>query len=309
MEEKRNFKHDRLRCAELTKEIRKMCRKAKEEYHESLCKEVEELDKKHNPRAYNMIKKLTKKRISSNNNIKDKDGNTLTTEQDILLRWAEYVEDLYNYKDRPLKITPEVLQYMTVQIDSEEVKSIIASLPKKKATGADAIPAELLQYMGNDGINPMTKIINNYYNTGELPEDFLSTTFITIPKVSGTQNCNEHRTISLISHASIENRLGDSQLGFRKGRGTRDGICQLRFMSERLIEKNKKLFVCYVDYKKAFDKIKHVALSKMLAEYNVPNEEIRLISSIYDYQEAQIRINTSLSRKVKIKQGVRQGCI
>ena len=47
----------------------------------------------------------------------------------------------------------------------------------------------------------------------------------------------------------------------------------------------------------------------MLAEYNVPNEEIRLISSICDYQEAQIRINTSLSRKVKIKQGVRQGCI
>ena len=47
----------------------------------------------------------------------------------------------------------------------------------------------------------------------------------------------------------------------------------------------------------------------MLAEYNVPNEEIRLISSIYDYQEAQSRINTSLSRKVKITQGVRQGCI
>ena len=47
----------------------------------------------------------------------------------------------------------------------------------------------------------------------------------------------------------------------------------------------------------------------MLAEYNVPNEEIRLISSIYDYQEAHIRINISLSRKVKIKQSVRQGCI
>ena len=206
---------------------------------------------------------------------------------------------------------------MKVHIDSDEVKSIIASLPKKKATGADAIPTELLQYMGNDGINLMTKIINNCYNTGELPEDFLSTTFITIPKVSGTQNCNEHQTISLSSHGSkvllqviksritplIENRLGDSQLGFRKGRGTRDGICQLRLMSERLIEKNKKLFVCYIDYKKAFDKIKHVALSKMHAEYNVPNEEIRLISSIYDYQEAQIRINTSLFRKVEIKQG------
>ena len=64
-----------------------MCHKAKQEYHESLCKEMEELVRKLNPKAYNMIKKLTNKRISSNNNIKDKDGNTLTTEQDILLRW------------------------------------------------------------------------------------------------------------------------------------------------------------------------------------------------------------------------------
>ena len=71
-------------------------------------------------------------------------------------------------------------------------------------------------------------------------------------------------------------------------------------MSERLLETNKKLFVCYIDYNKAFDKIKHVALSKMCAEYNVPNEDVRLTSNIYDYQKAQIRINTSLSRQVKI---------
>ena len=74
---------------------------------------------------------------------------------------AEYVEVLYNDKDRPVKITPEVSKYMKVHIDSEEVKSIIASLPKKKATGADEIQAELLQYMRNDGINLMSKVINN----------------------------------------------------------------------------------------------------------------------------------------------------
>ena len=61
--------------------------------------------------------------------------------------------------------------------------------------------------------------------------------------------------------------------------------------------------------KKALDKVEHISLSKLLAEYNIPNEEIRLISNINDNQEAQIRINNSLYRKVKIKQGVRQGCI
>ena len=80
-------------------------------------------------------------------------------------------------------------------------------------------------------------------------------------------------------------------------------------MAERLIEKKNKLLICYFDYKKEFDKVKHIALSKLLAEYNIPNEENRLISNIYDNQEAQIRINNSLSRKVKIKQVVRQGYI
>ena len=86
MEERRNCEHDRLRYAELTMEIRRMCRKAKQEYREILCREIEELGRKHNPKAYNMITKLTNKRINTNSNIKNKDGNTLTTEQDILLR-------------------------------------------------------------------------------------------------------------------------------------------------------------------------------------------------------------------------------
>ena len=80
-------------------------------------------------------------------------------------------------------------------------------------------------------------------------------------------------------------------------------------MAERLIEKKKKLLICYIYYKKAFDKVKHIALSKLLPEYNIPNEDIRLICKICDNKEAQIRSTNSLSRKVKIKQGVKQGCI
>ena len=63
-----------------------MCHKAKQEYQESLCKEIEELNRNHNPKANNIIKKLRDKRISSNSNIKNNDGNTLTTEQRIMQR-------------------------------------------------------------------------------------------------------------------------------------------------------------------------------------------------------------------------------
>ena len=140
MEERRNFRHNKLRYIELIKEIRRMCRKVKQKYQESLCKEIEELDRKHNQKAYNIIKKLTNKGISGNSNIKDKDGNTLTTEKEIVQRCAEYSHDDTN---RPLKIRCEVSQYKKAHIDREKVKSIIESLPTGEATGKDEIPAEL----------------------------------------------------------------------------------------------------------------------------------------------------------------------
>ena len=102
----------------------------------------------------------------------EKDRNTLTTEQEIIQRCADYVEDLYNDTGRPFNRTPKVSRFMKVHIDKEEVESIIESLPERKATGTDEIPDELLWFMGNESIDQVTKIINNCYNTGELPEAF-----------------------------------------------------------------------------------------------------------------------------------------
>ena len=76
---------------------------------------------------------------------------------------------------------------------------------------------------------------NNIYRTGKIPEDFTKNVFIPLPKVQGAQDCNDFRTISLISHTSkillqlvkdritpiIERHLAETQMGFRKGKGTK----------------------------------------------------------------------------------------
>ena len=106
-----------------------------------------------------------------------------------------------------------------------------------------------------------------------------------------------------------EKRLSENQLGFREGRGTRDAICQIRLLSERMVSKNKKIFACFIDYKKAFDKVSHSRLIQVLKKYEVPPEEIRLISNLYWSQTAQIRGKSEDSRSFKIEKGVRQGCV
>src|SRR5437867_4071364 len=137
---------------------------------------------------------------------------------------------------------------------SQLVYQKIKELPKGKACGSDNISAELLQCMGEKGIEIMTRLINKLYKSGYIPEDFRESIFVPIPKVSKAQEYGYFRTIALISHASkillhlikrritpvIERQLGDSQMGFRKGKGTRDAIFQLRMISERITQMNRE---------------------------------------------------------------------
>ena len=83
--------------------------------------------------------------------------------------------------------------------------------------------------------------------------------------------------------------MSENQLGFRQGQGTRDAICQIRLLAERMVSKNKKIFACFIDYKEAFDKVNHSRLIQVLKKFEVPPEEIRLISNLYWSQTAPIR--------------------
>jgi len=111
-------------------------------------------------------------------------------------------------------------------------------------------------------------------DTGDWPNDWKKAVFVTIPKVSGTTNCEDHRIIALISHTSkillrilhnrmrnvTEEQIADVQMGFRKGVGTRDQIFNLRLLIEKAKEASSPLYLAFVDYKKAFDSVKHTRL-------------------------------------------------
>ena len=140
-----------------------------------------------------------------------------------------------------------------MEITEEEIRKTVNKLSNNKATGSDEIPAEFLKTMGNNCLKKMTTLINEIYRTEQYPTDFLISTFIPIPKISRATKCEDHRTISLISHASkillhiikdritpiIDRHLEETQVGFRKSKGTRDGIYLLRTIAQRRIEKKK----------------------------------------------------------------------
>ena len=79
------------------------------------------------------------------------------------------------------------------------------------------------------------------------------------------------------------------------------------FMTIEIVELECGLYCCL--YKKAFDKVNHNKLIEILTKYDVPSEELTLISNLYWSQTAQIRGRSEDSQSFKIEKGVRQGCV
>ncbi|KAF7247849.1 Retrovirus-related Pol polyprotein from type-2 retrotransposable element R2DM [Varanus komodoensis] len=99
------------------------------------------------------------------------------------------------------------------------------------------------------------------------------------------------------------------QAGFRRGRGSRDQIANIRWIMEKVREFQKNIYFCFTDYAKAFDCVDHNKLGQILKEMGVPDHPICLLRNLYAGQEATVRTGHGTTDWFKIEKGVRQGCI
>ena len=107
----------------------------------------------------------------------------------------------------------------------------------------------------------------------------------------------------------MNRELPDVQAGFRKGRGTRDQIANIRWIIEKAREFHKNIYFCFIDYAKAFDCVDHNKLWKILKEMGIPDHLICLLRNLYAGQEATVRTGHGTTDWFQIGKGVHQGCI
>ena len=103
--------------------------------------------------------------------------------------------------------------------------------------------------------------------------------------------------------------LPDVQAGFRKGRGTRDQIANIRWIMEKAKEFHKNIYFCFIDYAKAFDCVDHKKLWKILEEMGIPDHLTCFLSNVYAGQEATVRTGCGTTDWFQIGKGVHQGYI
>ena len=160
--------------------------------------------------------------------------------------------------------------------------------------------------------------------TQQSPQDWKQSIPIPIPKKGSTKECANHWTIALISHASkvmlkilharlqhyANQELPDVQAGFRKGRGTRDEIANIRWIIQKARGlKKKKIYLCFISYAKVFDCVDHNKLWKALKEVGISDHFTCLLRNLYADQEATVRTLYGTTDGFKIEKGVQQGCL
>ena len=152
-------------------EIKKGMKKAKMNWIEEQCQDIEDNMKKNNSKkTYQLVKDLTSTKQGRTTTIQDKDGKCLTEEQDILKRWSEYCSELYNYiatGDTEVLNVPPATDNDNYPILREEVEAAMKSLKKGKSAGADNVPAELVQAGAEATISALLTTCNKIWQTEE----------------------------------------------------------------------------------------------------------------------------------------------
>ena len=102
----------------------------------------------------------------------------------------------------------------------------------------------------------------------------------------------------------MNRELPDVQAGFRKGRGTRDHIANIRWIMEKAREFQKNIYFCFIDYIKAFDYVDHNKLWKILKEMGVPDHLACPLRNLYAGQETTVRTGHGTTDWFQIRKGV-----
>ena len=107
----------------------------------------------------------------------------------------------------------------------------------------------------------------------------------------------------------MNRKLPDDQAGFRKGRGTRDQIANIRWNTEKAREFQKNIHFYFIDYAKTFDCVDHKKLWKIRKEMGISYYLTCLLRNLYSGQEATVRTGHGTTDWFQIGKGGCQGCV
>ncbi|XP_029174698.1 uncharacterized protein LOC114943274 [Nylanderia fulva] len=202
MERRRLLKNRQEEYRRVQTLIKKEIRIAKQNWMKEKCEELEWLISRHD--SFNIHRK----------------NKVILEEREIKRTWQEYVAGLFEDARSDIQAGAEEPEGPVIL--KSELLHAITSARSGKAAGPDEIPMELIKLIDEDNIATILGLFNRIYNTGVIPEEWLISTFVTIPKKQRPKRCADFRLISLMSHMLktflhkiFKETIGDTKLGIK----------------------------------------------------------------------------------------------
>ena len=208
-------------------------------------------------------------------------------------------------------------------ITKEEILLALRKLKCKKAAGPDGIIGELLKNSGVIIVDYFVVFFNALFDRGLFPDSWTESVILPLYKKGDVNNPENYRGISLCNISSkvyssvINNRLqrwvnihdttGEWQAGFKKDHSTIDHMFTLLACVQKQFSLNRKLYVAFIDFEKAFDSINRNLLWPILLKSRIKGKCLRCIRSMYESVRAKVRCGSKLTDVIHCSYGVKQG--
>ena len=317
----------------LENEYRKTKQKCKRQYRDKIRQKLEQCHST-NPSSYWKLWKSFKTKSSNNSKLTLEDFNVYfrnQTKPPII----SYHDDKYMKEIRDF-----VLAYNIDSVESgfkeslsedicngpitiEEIIAHLGRLKNNKAAGADGIPGEFLKYVTDELCEPLFVLYNSMFDRGDWPSKWAEGIINPVHKKSSVNDPDNYRKITVmpalgkVFESILNSRLAfrnlalsiddPYQFGFKGGSRTTDNMFILQSIIYRQKFKRKPLYLCFVDFTKAFDYVDRYALYYKLIKRGVYGKLLNIICNMYDKAVCRVKWKGELGEDIDSEYGVLQG--
>jgi exonuclease III len=222
------------------------------------------------------------------------------------------------------QLSQEDVDDLLVPISEEELKKTLYSCTRKKSPGPDGLTYEFYMTCYEQLKDVLLKLYNEYLRRPEgIPAEFSEGVIVLIPKTNSPRTVADFRPISLLNcdyklftkiltnrmKKSMATIIDSGQAACIEGQSCVKNMCMLRgLIALAKTNRNVKCALFSLDLEKAFDRVNHQYLWKVLVRFGYPADFINIIKSLYHHAGSKILINGFLTEKIMISRSVRQGC-
>ena len=311
------------------KQYRQMLKHSKSMFKQDLAKKLENASQ-NDPKTYWKLLEALKKSDSNNGNEESpiSPGDWVKHFQELFKPHShvntkeekELLQELDNLEKN------KVFNELSFRITLNEVGEAVSRLKSGKAPGADNISSEIVKASACMILPLLTKLFNRILSHGSYPKIWAEGMITPLHKKGSQLSPDNYRGITISSSLGklfgivMNNRLNkfcddhnlidERQSSHKKGARTSDNMFIIRSLHEKYcIKENKKIYVSFIDFKKAFDSIWHEGLFLKLLKLGIGGQFYNIIKDMYKNVSSSIRCKDLLTDAFRIYRGVKQGDI